>query len=79
MSGAADALCISLSRESLYETAAKSKGNQTRDDLMNLLRVLGTRGVPGVAACLAAGDAFPAEEAKQFGGLAALQSRRVPY
>ena len=46
---------------------------------MNLLRVLGTRGVPGVAACLAAGDAFPAEEAKKFGGLAALQSRRVPY
>jgi len=77
-SGVADAYCICLSRESLYETASKSKGGQTRDDLMNLLRVVGVRGIPGVATGLAAGEAFPAEETKKSGGLAALQNRRAP-
>jgi len=77
-SGVADAYCICLSRDSLCETAAKSKGDQTRDDLMNPLRVVGARGIPGVAAGLAAGEAFPAEETKKSGGLAALQNRRAP-
>ena len=64
---------------SLFESTAKSRGDQTRSDLMNLLRVLGSRGIPGVAAGLAAGEAFPAEETKKSGGLAALQNRRAPY
>jgi hypothetical protein len=64
---------------SLFESTAKSRGDQTRSDLMNLLRVLGSRGIPGVAAGLAAGEAFPAEETKKSGGLAALQNRRGPY
>lgn len=64
---------------SLYETAAKSKNYQTRDDLMNLLRVLSTKGLPGVVAGLAAGEAFPAEEARNYGGFVALRSKRDPY
>lgn len=50
---------------SLFESTAKSRNDQTRSDLMNLLRVLGSRGIPGVAAGLAAGEAFPAEETKE--------------
>ena len=64
---------------SLYETAAKSKNYQTRDDLMNLLRVLSTKGLPGVVAGLAAGEAFPAEESKMHGGFVALRSKTDPY
>jgi hypothetical protein len=59
----------------LYESTARSRKDTTRPDLMNLLRVLRDKGIPGVAAGLLAGEAFPAEEAKKAGGLAALQRR----
>ena len=55
----------------LYEQTAKSRGEPYREDLMNLLRVLRDKGIPGVATGLAAGQAFPAEEeTKKAGGLA---------
>jgi hypothetical protein len=59
----------------LYESTARSRKDTTRPDLMNLLRVLRDKGIPGVAAGLLAGEAFPAEEAKKAGGLAALRRR----
>lgn len=57
----------------IYEAAAKSKDRQVRSDLMNLLRIMRDRGIPGAAAALAAGEALPAEEAKKRGGLAVLR------
>ena len=57
----------------IYEAAAKSKDRQVRADLMNLLRIMRDRGIPGAAAALAAGEALPAEEAKKRGGLAVLR------
>jgi hypothetical protein len=55
----------------LYEQTAKSRNEPYREDLMNLLRVLRDKGIPGVVTGLAAGQAFPAEEeAKKAGGLA---------
>jgi hypothetical protein len=54
----------------LYEQTAKSRGEPYREDLMNLLRVLRDKGIPGVATGLAAGQAFPAEEeTRKTGGL----------
>jgi hypothetical protein len=55
----------------LYEQTAKSRNEPYREDLMNLLRVLRDKGIPGVVTGLAAGQAFPAEEeTKKAGGLA---------
>jgi hypothetical protein len=57
----------------LFESTARSRNDETRKDLMNLLRVLRDKGIPGVAAGLIAGEAFPAEQSKKMGGLASLQ------
>jgi hypothetical protein len=58
----------------LYEQTAKSRNEPTREDLMNFLRILRDKGLPGLTAALASGQALPAEEeARKAGGLAALQ------
>ena len=61
---------------SLFESTARSRNDETRKDLMNLLRVLRDKGIPGVTAGLIAGEAFPAEQSKKRGGLASLQYRQ---
>jgi len=58
----------------LYEQTAKSRNEPTREDLMNFLRILRDKGLPGLTAALASGQALPAEEeARKAGGLAALR------
>jgi hypothetical protein len=58
----------------LYEQTAKSRNEPTREDLMNFLRILRDKGLPGLAAALASGQALPAEEeTRKAGGLAALR------
>jgi hypothetical protein len=58
----------------LYEQTGKSRNEPTREDLMNFLRILRDKGLPGLAAALASGQALPAEEEpKKAGGLAYLR------
>jgi hypothetical protein len=58
----------------LYEQTAKSRNEPTREDLMNFLRILRDKGLPGLTAALASGQALPAEEeTRKAGGLAALR------
>jgi hypothetical protein len=58
-----------------YRALESNKGYVVREDLMNMLRILRDRGIPGVAAALAAGEALPSEpeQAKRTGGLASLK------
>jgi hypothetical protein len=57
----------------LYEAISRTRNEATRADLMNMLRILRNKGLPGIAAGLAAGEALPAEQSKRSGGLACLQ------
>jgi hypothetical protein len=56
----------------IYQSVSKSKKMPTREDLMNALRIIRDKGVPGLIAALAAGEALPAEQEKRKGGLAHL-------
>jgi hypothetical protein len=58
-----------------YRALESNKGYVVREDLMNMLRILRDKGIPGVAAALAAGEALPSEpeQAKRTGGLASLK------
>ncbi|NBO56663.1 MAG: hypothetical protein EBU84_19190, partial [Actinobacteria bacterium] len=57
----------------LYQLTSKTRQAPVREDLMNLLKVLRDKGLPGLAAALAAGEALPAQEPKKkSGGLAYL-------
>lgn len=57
----------------LYQLTSRTKKAPVREDLMNLLTILRDKGLPGLAAALAAGEALPAQEPKKkTGGLAYL-------
>jgi hypothetical protein len=60
----------------LYEQSSRTRNEPTREDLMRLLKTIRDKGLPGVAAGLAAGEAFPAGQPKKKGGLAVLRRSR---
>lgn len=58
-----------------YKAIEENKGYVVREDLMRLLSILRDKGIPGVTAALAAGEALPSEpeQPKRAGGLAFLK------
>jgi hypothetical protein len=58
-----------------YRALEENKGYVVREDLMRLLNILRNKGIPGVTAALAAGEALPSEpeQSKRAGGLACLK------
>jgi hypothetical protein len=56
----------------IFSRREAKTGDPYRVDVMRALQILRDKGLPGLAAALAAGEALPSEEQRARGGLTAL-------